>query len=88
MLLGADDVLLSPRESRRLRVILPGKDQFSHFFANETSLTRHSLVNAALKTEIAAIHAWTQKRFPPEEWEKRIQAESAACSEGQKNGES
>lgn len=58
----------------------------SPLFAKKSSLARHRLVNAALKTEIAAIHAWTPKCFTPEEWEKRIQAEAAAAgSEGQQN---
>ncbi|KAK5168653.1 uncharacterized protein LTR77_005962 [Saxophila tyrrhenica] len=40
-------------------------------FAKKTTLARHRLVNATLKEEIAAIHAWTPKCFTPEEWEKR-----------------
>ncbi|MCJ1450679.1 hypothetical protein MMC28_001012 [Mycoblastus sanguinarius] len=40
-------------------------------FSNKNSLARHRLVNSALKTEIAAIHAWTPKCFTPEEWEKK-----------------
>ena len=40
-------------------------------FTKKTTLARHRLVNSALKTEIAAIHAWTPKCFTPEEWEKR-----------------
>ena len=39
-------------------------------FAKKTTLARHRLVNATLKEEIAAIHAWTPKCFTPEEWEK------------------
>ncbi|MCJ1287688.1 hypothetical protein MMC26_007040 [Xylographa opegraphella] len=43
-------------------------------FAKKTSLARHRLVNSTLKTEIAAIHAWTSKCFTPEEWEReRVQ---------------
>lgn len=52
----------------------------SPLFAKKTSLARHRLVNAALKTEIAAIHAWTPKCFTPEEWEKQNQADSAAAA--------
>lgn len=37
-------------------------------FAKKTTLARHRLVNAALKQEIAAIHAWTPKCLTPEEW--------------------
>ncbi|EME42472.1 hypothetical protein DOTSEDRAFT_134411 [Dothistroma septosporum NZE10] len=40
-------------------------------FTKKTTLARHRLVNAALKEEIAAIHAWTPKCFTPEEWEKK-----------------
>lgn len=39
-------------------------------FAGKRSLQRHRLVNTALKEEIAALHAWTQKCYTPEEWEK------------------
>ena len=39
-------------------------------FRGLTSLKRHRLVNAALKDEIATIHAWTAKCQTPEEWEK------------------
>ncbi len=45
----------------------------SPLFGSKTSLARHRLVNAALKTEIATIHAWTPKCFTPEEWETRKQ---------------
>ncbi|KAM0794441.1 bola protein [Usnea florida] len=43
----------------------------SPLFEKKNSLARHRLVNSALKTEIAAIHAWTPKCFTPEEWEKK-----------------
>lgn len=39
-------------------------------FAGKNSLKRHRLVNAALKDEIALIHAWSAKCQTPEEWEK------------------
>lgn len=39
-------------------------------FQGLNSLKRHRLVNAALKEEIASIHAWTAKCKTPEEWEK------------------
>lgn len=39
-------------------------------FAAKNSLKRHRLVNAALKEEIAQIHAWSAKCQTPEEWEK------------------
>jgi acid stress-induced BolA-like protein IbaG/YrbA len=42
----------------------------SHQFRGLNSLKRHRLVNAALKEEIAVIHAWTAKCQTPEEWEK------------------
>ncbi|KAK8441388.1 hypothetical protein ACI3LY_000307 [Candidozyma auris] len=37
-------------------------------FKGKNKLMRHRLVNNALKDEIAAIHAFTQKGFTPEEW--------------------
>ncbi|KAJ4383245.1 hypothetical protein N0V86_001290 [Didymella sp. IMI 355093] len=40
-------------------------------FTKKTTLARHRLVNAALKEEIAAIHAWTPKCFTPEQWEEK-----------------
>ncbi|KAI8938808.1 hypothetical protein NX059_004671 [Plenodomus lindquistii] len=40
-------------------------------FTKKTTLARHRLVNATLKDEIAAIHAWTAKCHTPEEWEKK-----------------
>ncbi|KND92933.1 putative bolA-like protein C8C9.11 [Tolypocladium ophioglossoides CBS 100239] len=39
-------------------------------FQGLSSLKRHRLVNAALKEEIAAIHAWTAKCQTPDEWER------------------
>ncbi|KAK8050465.1 BolA domain-containing protein [Apiospora phragmitis] len=39
-------------------------------FAGLNSLKRHRTVNAALKAEIAAIHAWSAKCQTPEEWKK------------------
>jgi acid stress-induced BolA-like protein IbaG/YrbA len=39
-------------------------------FQGLNSLKRHRLVNAALKEEIAIIHAWTAKCKTPEEWER------------------
>ncbi|MCJ1403387.1 hypothetical protein MMC11_006610 [Xylographa trunciseda] len=43
----------------------------SPLFVKKTSLARHRLVNSTLKTEIAAIHAWTPKCFTPEEWARK-----------------
>ncbi|KAI4127610.1 MAG: hypothetical protein LQ338_003105, partial [Usnochroma carphineum] len=45
-------------------------------FEKKNTLARHRLVNSALKTEIAAIHAWTPKCFTPEEWQQK-QSEAA-----------
>ncbi|KAI0506353.1 bola domain-containing protein [Xylaria bambusicola] len=42
----------------------------SPLFAGQSSLKRHRAVNAALRDEIAAIHAWSAKCQTPEEWEK------------------
>ncbi|KAF7503351.1 hypothetical protein GJ744_003957 [Endocarpon pusillum] len=37
-------------------------------FEKKTALARHRLVNAALREEIKAIHAWTPRCFTPEQW--------------------
>ncbi|KKA28846.1 hypothetical protein TD95_000268 [Thielaviopsis punctulata] len=42
----------------------------SSSFAGLNSLKRHRLVNAALKAEIASIHAWTAKCQTPEEYQR------------------
>ncbi|KAI8089398.1 bola protein [Halteromyces radiatus] len=34
-------------------------------------LTRHKLVNEKLKEEISKVHAFSQKSYTPEEWEKK-----------------
>ncbi|KAI2603486.1 bola-like protein [Hypoxylon fragiforme] len=39
-------------------------------FAGQSSLKRHRAVNAALKAEIASIHAWSAKCQTPDEWER------------------
>ncbi|KAI1076023.1 bola domain-containing protein [Whalleya microplaca] len=39
-------------------------------FAGQNSLKRHRAVNAALRDEIAAIHAWSARCQTPEEWER------------------
>lgn len=43
----------------------------SDVFKGKNKLMRHRLVNNALKEEIAGIHAFTQKGFTVEEWEKQ-----------------
>ncbi|KAI5776889.1 bola domain-containing protein [Geopyxis carbonaria] len=43
----------------------------SDLFVGKTTLMRHRAVNAALKAEIGAVHAWTQRCFTAAEWEKR-----------------
>ena len=50
----------------------------SPVFAGKNSLKRHRLVNAALKDEIAQIHAWTARCQTPEEWEKEKAASGGA----------
>ncbi|KAJ0386126.1 hypothetical protein COL922a_005036 [Colletotrichum nupharicola] len=50
-------------------------------FEKQTSLKRHRLVNAALKDEIARIHAWSAKCQTPAEWE-RDRAAAAAAADG------
>ncbi|KAG1444423.1 hypothetical protein G6F56_010303 [Rhizopus delemar] len=42
-------------------------------FEGKRLLARHKLVNEALKEEISKVHAFTQKSFTPEEWEKKKQ---------------
>ncbi|KAL8867623.1 MAG: hypothetical protein Q9174_005540 [Haloplaca sp. 1 TL-2023] len=39
-------------------------------FEKKTLLQRHRLVNAALKEEIASIHAWTPRCLTEGQWEK------------------
>ncbi|KAI3325694.1 bola domain-containing protein [Xylariaceae sp. AK1471] len=51
----------------------------SPLFAGQNSLKRHRTVNAALRDEIAVIHAWSAKCQTPEEWEK-ARAESTSTS--------
>ncbi|CUS10610.1 unnamed protein product [Tuber aestivum] len=43
----------------------------SPVFKGKTTLMRHRAANAALKEEIAAVHAWSQKCFTEEEWEEK-----------------
>lgn len=43
----------------------------SDSFKGKNKLMRHRLVNNNLKEEIASIHAFTQKSFTVEEWEKQ-----------------
>ncbi|KAK9237303.1 bola protein [Lipomyces kononenkoae] len=45
----------------------------SPLFVGKNTLMRHRLVNTALKDEISAIHAFTQKDYTPEEWQKKLQ---------------
>ncbi|MCJ1471646.1 hypothetical protein MMC13_000286 [Lambiella insularis] len=54
----------------------------SPLFLQKTSLARHRLVNSVLKTEIAAIHAWTPKCFAPDEWARKQAQEKATLPEG------
>ncbi|KAK9480653.1 bola protein [Lipomyces japonicus] len=42
-------------------------------FKGKSPIMRHRLVNKELKEEIASIHAFTQKDYTPEEWEKKKQ---------------
>ncbi|KAK4517831.1 Isocitrate dehydrogenase [NADP], mitochondrial precursor (Oxalosuccinate decarboxylase) [Mucor velutinosus] len=43
----------------------------SPIFEGKRLLARHKLVNEALKEEISKVHAFTQKSYTPEEWEKK-----------------
>ncbi|KAI5793764.1 bola protein [Peziza echinospora] len=47
-------------------------------FTGKTTLARHRLVNNLLKNEIAKVHAWTQKCFTEEEWDRKKQKDLAA----------
>ncbi|CDO53259.1 similar to Saccharomyces cerevisiae YGL220W FRA2 Protein involved in negative regulation of transcription of iron regulon [Geotrichum candidum] len=42
----------------------------SEQFQGKNKLFRHRLVNKALQAEIQSIHAFTQKSYTPEEWQK------------------
>ncbi|PHH70743.1 hypothetical protein CDD80_5767 [Ophiocordyceps camponoti-rufipedis] len=52
----------------------------SGLFSGLSSLKRHRRVNAALKEEIAVIHAWSAKCQTPEEWERDKTAAAAAAA--------
>ncbi|KAI1305070.1 bola protein [Xylaria venustula] len=53
----------------------------SPVFTGQNSLKRHRTVNAALRDEIAAIHAWSAKCQTPEEWERaRAEAHNTSTS--------
>ena len=43
-------------------------------FEGKSALQRHRLVNAALREEIKAIHAWTPRCLTPGQWEKEQEA--------------
>ncbi|KAH9993058.1 bola protein [Russula vinacea] len=45
-------------------VLIVSKD-----FEGKTTLARHRIVNEVLKTQIAQIHAFTQKTLTPQQWE-------------------
>lgn len=49
-------------------------------FKGKMTLARHRLVNTALKEEISKVHAWTQKCFTEEEWEKKKEKDAAAAA--------
>ncbi|ORZ05758.1 bola protein [Absidia repens] len=40
-------------------------------FSGLRLLARHKLVNEKLKDEISKVHAFSQKSYTPEEWEKK-----------------
>ncbi|KAI1464847.1 bola-like protein [Daldinia caldariorum] len=48
-------------------------------FAGQNSLKRHRAVNAALRDEIAAIHAWSAKCLTPDEWQRDREKNGAAA---------
>ncbi|KAL0079840.1 bola protein [Phycomyces blakesleeanus] len=43
----------------------------SPLFREKRLLARHKLVNEKLKDEISKVHAFSQKSYTPEEWEKK-----------------
>ncbi|KAI8393741.1 bola protein [Radiomyces spectabilis] len=43
----------------------------SPLFREKRLLARHKLVNDKLKEEISKVHAFSQKSYTPEEWEKK-----------------
>ncbi|KAJ8653789.1 hypothetical protein O0I10_010588 [Lichtheimia ornata] len=45
----------------------------SPLFREKRLLARHRLVNDTLKDEISKVHAFSQKSYTPEEWEKKQQ---------------
>ncbi|PHH59360.1 hypothetical protein CDD81_3341 [Ophiocordyceps australis] len=54
------------------------------------TLKRHRLVNAALKDEIAAIHAWTAKCQTPDEWARdcaKVQDSSSLAASPQQQAD-
>ena len=57
-------------------------------FEKKTSLARNRLVNSALKTEIAAIHAWSPKCYTPEQWEaQKLEGKQAVAPGKSTTGE-
>ncbi|KAI0475348.1 bola domain-containing protein [Xylariaceae sp. FL0804] len=51
-------------------------------FAGQSSLKRHRAVNAALRDEIAAIHAWSARCQTPDEWGRASAASTAGGGSG------
>ncbi|TCD63147.1 hypothetical protein EIP91_005906 [Steccherinum ochraceum] len=49
----------------------------SDAFEGKTTLARHRFINEILKTEIALMHAFSQKTLTPKQWEAQ-QAKEAA----------
>ncbi|XP_037947012.1 protein BOLA2 [Teleopsis dalmanni] len=46
----------------------------SEQFRGKTLLQKHKMVNSALSAELKEIHAFSQKTYTPEEWEKAQQS--------------
>ncbi|ESO11646.1 hypothetical protein HELRODRAFT_71473 [Helobdella robusta] len=42
-------------------------------FSGKSLLQRHRMVNAAIAKEMESIHAFSQKTYTPEEWQKQTQ---------------
>ncbi|KAI0397591.1 bola protein [Xylariaceae sp. FL0594] len=59
----------------------------SPLFAFQTSLKRHRLVNAALRDEIAAIHAWSARCQTPDEWRRALASSSGPTTTSSSSNE-
>ncbi|RDA87026.1 hypothetical protein CP532_3249 [Ophiocordyceps camponoti-leonardi (nom. inval.)] len=80
--MSLSDTSLQAIITTRLEAVHVQVTDTSALFNGLSSLKRHRLVNAALKDEIAAIHAWSAKCQTPDEWERDKAAAAAAATGG------